>query len=862
MKKTFKSMFAFMLVAVMTVALFGAMASADALVNVKFVDEDGNPVSGAAAVVPETAEALAEKGVELVPGTGMYVASVKVGEKSVMSCVEADLESTKVVVDFAADEEDDGLTLTAGMTLVVTVAEIPEEIEFDSYAATLYGSHVFATGAASVSEKDGEYTVYANEEGVAGAQPEGMVVILANGAVVEIEDGDSFEAVIPFKVKSTYTVGAVATIAGPFSRENPIPEAIDQTDENGVNVKADVAAVDGAFEFSNIVVTIGEDELEEDEYVFFPAATLTDPEKTNLTIAAPSVLDAVYNGEALTVTAAPTVVGLKGSDKVTDVKYKAIPAVPGTYDVEIESYKILDSENRDMSIYYDVAVTKGTAVIAKAPVKVAAKDCTAEYDGTAHTANDYEIVSGQLFGEDKLTVTYVGAATNVEEGKKASIIGTAAVEGANAGCYDVQIDNTKGSITITARPITLTVKNATAVYTGKEITATNVGADLTSGSYATGDALASITTSGKGTSVGDTAINGSDVVIKNGTTDVTKNYNITVVPGKLTITPSSTIKKGTVTITFSGSKVYDGTALTQTYTVEIDSEAKKTVGAVKVDGATVGPDAVTKYMTDADVTITLIGTDGKTELNKAEYNVKVVPGNVIISKQPITIKPSDATKKYDGVAYVGKISGTKDFNGSKLAVKANALPYSGSTQVQGIAVGTYTLKVDPSSVFINDAKGNDITANFDCTFGEATLKVTATIGTANYSKSAGGTVTINATLPRADLASVVVDGKTLIKDTDYTISTSSSNTVITFKNEFLKTLSEGTHSVVYYYNTAGSISTNLTVSATGSTTSTQAAQTGDSSNMTLWIVIAAIVLAAIVAIVVVLLKQKKSQIEG
>lgn len=861
MKKTFKSMFAFMLVAVMTVALFGAMASADALVNVKFVDEDGNPVSGAAAVVPETAEALAEKGVELVPGTGMYVASVKVGEKSVMSCVEADLESTKVVVDFAADEEDDGLTLTAGMTLVVTVAEIPEEIEFDSYAATLYGSHVFATGAASVTEKDGEYTVYANEEGVAGAQLEGMVVILANGAVVEIEDGDSFEAVIPFKVKSTYTVGAVATIAGPFSRENPIPEAIDQTDENGVNVKADVAAVDGAFEFSNIVVTIGEDELEEDEYVFFPAATLTDPIKTNLTITAPTV-NAVYNGEALTITAAPIISGLQGKDMVTDVKYKALPTVPGKYDVEIESYKIVDEINRDVSGYYEVTLTKGTATIEKAPIKVAAKDCTAEYDGTAHTANDYEIVSGQLFGEDKLTVTYVGAATNVEEGKKASIIGTAAVEGANAGCYDVQIDNTKGSITITARPITLTVKNATAVYTGKEITAANVGADLTSGSYATGDALASITTSGKGTSVGDTAINGSDVVIKNGTTDVTKNYNITVVPGKLTITPSSTIKKGTVTITFSGSKVYDGTALTQTYTVEIDSEAKKTVGAVKVDGATVGPDAVTKYMTDADVTITLIGTDGKTELNKAEYNVKVVPGNVIISKQPITIKPSDATKKYDGVAYVGKISGTKDFNGSKLAVKANALPYSGSTQVQGIAVGTYTLKVDPSSVFINDAKGNDITANFDCTFGEATLKVTATIGTANYSKSAGGTVTINATLPRADLASVVVDGKTLIKDTDYTISTSSSNTVITFKNEFLKTLSEGTHSVVYYYNTAGSISTNLTVSATGSTTSTQAAQTGDSSNMTLWIVIAAIVLAAIVAIVVVLLKQKKSQIEG
>lgn len=861
MKKTFKSMFAFMLVAVMTVALFGAMASADALVNVKFVDEDGNPVSGAAAVVPETAEALAEKGVELVPGEGMYVASVKVGEKSVMSCVEADLESTKVVVDFAADEEDDGLTLTAGMTLVVTVAEIPEEIEFDSYAATLYGSHVFATGAASVTEKDGEYTVYANEEGVAGAQLEGMVVILANGAVVEIEDGDSFEAVIPFKVKSVYTVGAVATIAGPFSRENPIPEAIDQTDENGVNVKADVAAVDGAFKFSNIVVTIGEDELEEDEYVFFPAATLTDPIKTNLTITAPTV-NAVYNGEALTITAAPIISGLQGKDMVTDVKYKALPTVPGKYDVEIESYKIVDEINRDVSGYYEVTLTKGTATIEKAPIKVAAKDCTAEYDGTAHTANDYEIVSGQLFGEDKLTVTYEGTATNVEEGKKASIIGTAAVEGANADCYDVQIDNTKGSITITARPITLTVKNATAVYTGKEITATNVGADLTSGSYATGDALASITTSGKGTSVGDTAINGSDVVIKNGTTDVTKNYNITVVPGKLTITPSSTIKKGTVTITFSGSKVYDGTALTQTYTVEIDSEAKKTVGAVKVDGATVGPDAVTKYMTDADVTITLIGTDGKTELNKAEYNVKVVPGNVIISKQPITIKPSDATKKYDGVAYVGKISGTKDFNGSKLAVKANALPYSGSTQVQGIAVGTYTLKVDPSSVFINDAKGNDITSNFDCTFGEATLKVTATIGTANYSKSAGGTVTINATLPRADLASVVVDGKTLIKDTDYTISTSSSNTVITFKNEFLKTLSEGTHSVVYYYNTAGSISTNLTVSATGSTTSTQAAQTGDSSNMTLWIVIAAIVLAAIVAIVVVLLKQKKSQIEG
>lgn len=859
MKKTFRTMFAFMLVVVMTVALFGTMASADALVNVTFVDADGNPVEGAAAVIPETANALAEDGIAINPGEGMYVASVMVGEESVMSCVEADLESAEIVVDFAADEEDDGLTLTAGMTLVVTVAELPEEISFESYAATLYENHVFETGAADVTEVDGVYTVKASEEEVAGAALDSIAVILDNDAVVEVENGESFEAVLPFKVKSTYTVGAVATIAGPFSRENPVPATIDQT-VDGVNVTADVAVIEGKFDFTNVVVTVGEDVLSEGEYVLYTAATLDEIETINLTITAPSKLDAVYNGEELKITDNVTTGAMYEGDKVTDVTYKTIPAAAGKYDVEIESYKIVNDKGEDVSKYYNVTLTAGTAIIAKAPVKVAAKDCTAVYDGAAHAANEYEIVEGKLFGEDKLTVTYEGSATEV--GKKASVIKTAAVEGANADCYDVKIDETAGSITVTARPITLTVKNATAEYTGKEIAATNVGADLTSGTYAEGDALASITTSGKGTAVGEHVIDGTAVVIKNGENDVSKNYDVTVVPGKLTITESKTVKKGTVTITFAGSKVYDGTALTQTYSVVIDDEAKATVGSVKVEGATVGPDAVTKYLTEADVTITLLGTDGKTELNKADYNLKVVPGNVIISKQPITIKPSDATKKYDGEAYVGKINGSKDFNGTKITVSANALPYSGSNQVNGIAVGSYTLKVDPSSVKIVDAKGNNITNNFDYTYGEATLKVTATIGTANYSKSAGGTVTINATLPVSDLASVVVDGKTLTKDTDYTVSTNSSNTVITFKNEFLKTLSEGTHSVVYYYNTAGSISTNLTVSATGSTTSTQAAQTGDSSNMVLWVAIIVVALAAIVAVAVVLFKQRKSQIEG
>lgn len=119
-----------------------------------------------------------------------------------------------------------------------------------------------------------------------------------------------------------------------------------------------------------------------------------------------------------------------------------------------------------------------------------------------------------------------------------------------------------------------------------------------------------------------------------------------------------------------------------------------------------------------------------------------------------------------------------------------------------------------------------------------------------WKPSSDGTLTIRGDGDFSKFQEVKVDGQEVAR-TNYEVSEGS--TIITFKQEFLNTLSAGNHTVEIVW-TDGSATTNFTVDKAADNTTDKATdkstQTGDNMNMTLYVVLMLVALAAAAGVVV------------
>lgn len=182
---------------------------------------------------------------------------------------------------------------------------------------------------------------------------------------------------------------------------------------------------------------------------------------------------------------------------------------------------------------------------------------------------------------NKSTVTYNGAEQSVTGYKVESISnplytaadfafsGTASVTGTDAGSYPMglkaeQFQNTSknftnvkfvvndGELTINPMPLTITAGSDSKAYNGTPLT----NDTFTRTSLAAGDTLASVTVTGSQTNVGSSDNVASDAKLVRGDRDVTANYAIKYVDGKLTVTKNESAKL--TADAYRG--VYDGAA--------------------------------------------------------------------------------------------------------------------------------------------------------------------------------------------------------------------------------------------------------------------------------------------------------------
>ena len=194
--------------------------------------------------------------------------------------------------------------------------------------------------------------------------------------------------------------------------------------------------------------------------------------------------------------------------------------------------------------------------------------------------------------------------------------------------------------------------------------------------------------------------------------DVTKNYEVTKTPGKLTITAYT--DEVIVTITeHSGEYEYDGTEKTvKGYDVSIDND-KYTKDDFTFDGNDIvkATDAGTYDMELAAKDFT------NTNENFSKVTFKIVDGQLKIKKKAVDFTGESASKVYNGETQ--EITGITEA-GLLDGHKYSELRYAAKGKDVGGYDGAFS-----GDVVIKDAKGSDVTKNYEVTKTPGKLTITA-----------------------------------------------------------------------------------------------------------------------------------------
>ena len=262
------------------------------------------------------------------------------------------------------------------------------------------------------------------------------------------------------------------------------------------------------------------------------------------------------------------------------------------------------------------------------------------------------------------------------------------------GNYSVTTKDGKLTMTNASVAITITAASDSKTYDGSALT--NSSVTVTKGELLPGDELVA-TATGSATNVADTAEGNNPIAegykVMHGTEDVTANYTITPVAGKLTINPKAlevTVKDATKE--YTGSE-QSGNTIPGTITADADLDAYKVSGLVSGDSISVtytpakGTNAATYDNATISVTAgnnyTVTATKGKLTIDP--YSGTDPGGNARIK---VTIKGKQNTADYDGKTH--KVTGYDAVitNSSGLTYTVNDFTYDGTAVAERIDAGT------------------------------------------------------------------------------------------------------------------------------------------------------------------------------
>ena len=199
---------------------------------------------------------------------------------------------------------------------------------------------------------------------------------------------------------------------------------------------------------------------------------------------------------------------------------------------------------------YLVTTANGELEVTPKDVTITAQSKEFTYTGSAQSWSEYDVDG--LVGDDVITAVVTGSITFLSESPVTNKLESYEFTIGTADNYSVTTAN--GELTMTNASVAITITAASQAWPYDGNPHSNTEVTVTSGTLLTGDAL-SATATGSVTNVSDTQDNNNPIAsgykVMHGEEDVTANYAITAVAGKLTINPKVT-EYDFITVTETG----------------------------------------------------------------------------------------------------------------------------------------------------------------------------------------------------------------------------------------------------------------------------------------------------------------------
>lgn len=476
------------------------------------------------------------------------------------------------------------------------------------------------------------------------------------------------------------------------------------------------------FSTNAFTYTLHENTLEENYLIKTVSGTLTVTARP-LTITAGSA-SKQYDGTPLTRNSY-TSEGLAAGDAIQTVTVTGTITYTGSVPNVPSDAVIHNGAGEDVTGDYEITYNNGTLTITvnEKILKVEANSNSWKYDGENHRDGGYTVIydgvsytvaagdSLTLPTGDKVTVTITAVVKNVSDtaaGNNAIV----KLDLQHADQYKIK-EEKDGTLTITARKLTLTSGSDEKEYDGTPLTSKVV--DVTGDGFVKGEG-AQFDVTGSQTEAGESDNTFTYTLNRN---TLAENYEITPVLGSLTVTRRGAGEKKVKIIANSYTVEYDGRFHgANGYTTEYLAPGHKVKKLILAGGRTDAGEYPGEFVPYDAAIVDANGNDVT-----HNYVITYVAGDLTITKRgldpknPVIVRADNSEVEYDGQphGYVGHTASNLAEGHSVQSVESS---------FTATEVGYYETMIDVSDAVIVDAKGNDVTRNYAINYIFGDLRIT------------------------------------------------------------------------------------------------------------------------------------------
>ncbi len=298
------------------------------------------------------------------------------------------------------------------------------------------------------------------------------------------------------------------------------------------------------------------------------------------------------------------------------------------------SYRILDGDGEDVTEHYDLTFETGTVSVTPRKITVETDASRFVYDGAEHVFSGVRVEEGSLAGGQELSLAGLLSVTDAGTYTNAPRISVLAGKADVTRNYD--ITTVYGTVVCERRSLTVGTPSDTFIYDGQPRTYEE--RSIEAGTLAFGQELVlsgflTVTDAG-------TYTNAPRIAVREGSADVTRNYEITPMFGTVTC-ERRRITVGTPSDTF----VYDGQPRTyeersiEAGTLAFGQELVLTNFLTVTDAGT--------YQNAPHVAI----SEGGRDVTR-NYEITTAFGTVTCERRKITVRTPSDSFTYDGTAHL------------------------------------------------------------------------------------------------------------------------------------------------------------------------------------------------------------------